>query len=266
MRAHLLTALMLASPGAAYSQALRLDDRPLVTAQGAGTVQHMPDWVRVGFTVRGEGTTPVEALSSMARQRAVVLASIRASKGMGDAEISDGSVSTQEVRNPACSPNQPYLAQQRLSTGECAIAGAITNIELDVKVRPATRAGDVASLASQLGAKNVSLRGSGFDHDEDVQAEAAQRAVADARREADLIARAAGGRLGELLRVQDQAAFNEVVVTGSRGVPPSPPPPPPLPLPPTPAPVPQSVLIADFKPQPLTRTARVTLIFALATP
>ena len=260
MRPHLVLSLILASPSAANLQALRIDDRPLVTAQGSGTVQHMPDWVRVGFTIRGEGATSVEALSSMVRQRAVVLASIRASKGMGDAEISDGSVSTQEVRNPACSPSQPYLAQQRLSTGECAVIGAITNIELDVKVRPATRAGDVASLASQLGGKNVSLRGSGFDHEEDVQAEAAQRAVTDARREADLISRAAGGRLGELLRVQDQAAFNEVVVTGSRSVPP------PLPLPPTPAPVRQSVFIPDFKPQPLTRTARVTLIFALATP
>ena len=266
MRPYVVASLILASPSAASSQALRIDDRPLVTAQGSGTIQHMPDWVSVGFTVRGEGATPVEALSSMARQRAVALASIHALKGMGAVEISDGSVSTQEVRNPACSPNQPYLAQQRLSTGECAVVGAITNIELDVKVRPATRAGDVASLATQLGGKNVGLRGSGFDHDDDVQAEAAQKAVIDARREADLIARAAGGRLGELLRVQDVAAFNEMVVTGSRVAPPSPPAPPPLPLPPAPAPVPQSVSFNDFKPQPLTRTARVTLIFALTPP
>lgn len=264
MRPHLLASSLLLASSAAHAQAPRIDDRPLVTAQGVGTVQHLPDWVRVGVTIRGEGATPVDALASMARQRAVALASVRALKGLGDVEISDGAVSTQEVRNPACSPNQPYLAQQRLSTGECAVVGAITTIELDVKVRPATRAGDVASLASQLGAKNVGLRGSGFDHDEDVQAEAAQQAVAHARREADLIARAAGGRLGELLRVQDQAAFNEVIVTGSRLAPPAPPPP--LPLPPTPAPVAQSVTITDYKPQPLTRTARVTLIFALTAP
>ena len=264
MRTWASAALIFAVPCAAWAQPPRLDDRPLVTAQGSGTVQRLPDWVRIGFQIRGEGATPVEALAAMARQRAIALASLRALRGLDGSEISDGAVSTQEVRNPACSPNQPYLAQQRLSTGECSVVGAITSIELDVKVRPATRGGDVASLASQLDGKNVGLRGSGFDHDEDVQAEAAQRAVADARREADLIARAAGGRLGELLRVQDQAAFNEMIVTGSRLSPPAPPAP--LPIPPVPRPVSQAVALSDYRPQPLTRTASVTLVFALATP
>lgn len=261
----LLLAAGLAWAGAAAAQPLRIEDRPLVTAQGAGEVSRTPDWVRIGFTVRGEGATPVEALTSLARQRDTAVASLRALKGLGAGalEISDGAIATQEARNPACSPQQPFLAQQRLSTGDCAVVGAITTIEVDVKVHPAARAGDVASLAAQLGGKNVGVRGSGFDHESDVQAEAAQRAVAEARRQAELIARAAGGRLGELLRVQDGAAVGyPLVVSGSMI---AAPPPPPLPLPEARAPVAQAVTLG-FTPQPLTRISRVTLIFALATP
>ncbi len=264
MRIAVLAAAFLVTAGEAAAQPLRIEDRPLVTAQGAGEVTRTPDWVRIGFSVRGEGATPVDALASLARQRDVVVASLRALKGIGALEISDSALSTQEVRSPACSPQQPYLAQQRLSTGDCAVVGAITTIEVDVKVRPATRAGDVASLAAQLGGKSVGLRGSGFDHESDVQAEAAQRAVAEARRQAELIARAAGGRLGELLRVQDGAAVGyPLVVSGSAVAPP----PMGLPAPPAPPPPPvaQSVTLG-FTPQPLTRISRVTLIFALAQP
>ena len=264
MRAVVLAGLALL-PALAHAQEPRIEDRPLITAQGAGEVERAPDWVRVGFTVRGEGATPVEALTSLSQQRATATASIRAIMGLSGAEIIDGAVSTVEVRNPACSPTQPYQVQQRLSVGECAVVGAITSIDVGVKVRPATRAGDVASLAAQLGGKNVGLRGSGFDHDEEVQAEAARKAVADARRRADLLAQAAGGRLGELLRVQEAAGYAnvaEVVVSGSRV---APAPPPPSPLPPTPRPVAQAVALG-LTPQPLTRTARVTLIYALAKP
>lgn len=257
----ILGALTLA--GGAAAQPAGINDRPTVVATGTGQVTRTPEFVRIGFSVRGEGATPTEALSAVARQRAAIEAGVRSLRGITSAQVSNTQLSTQDVRGPSCSPSQPYLATQRLSVGECAIVGSIATMELEAKVYPAAKAGDVASMATQLGAKSIGVRGSGFENDSALQDEAAEKAVADARREAELVARAAGARLGQVLRIQD-AVFptaysnvESVVVTGSRVQPfpeaPAPPPPPPPPL----------AVPLTFTPQPVTRTARVTLVFAL---
>lgn len=256
----MLLVAALAAVDHAAAQSANPSDRPTVVATGSGEVTRPPEFVRLAFSVRGEGSTATDALAALARQRSMIETGLQGLRDVKTLEITNTQISTEDVRAPNCSPAQPYRIAQHLSVGDCAIVGGIATMELEVKVSPATKAGDVASMASQLGGKSVGLRGSGFVDPSALQNEAARKAVADARRQGELVAQAAGGHLGQVLRIQDAAIPNYMTMMDAEAMGAPPPPPPPLPVPASP---PHLAVALAFTPQPVTRTEHITVIFAL---
>ena len=250
-----LAATFLAHP--AFAQVLAPVSEPSITVTGEGRASRAPDFVRVGFQARGEGRTAVEALTALSQQRTQVEAGIQRLKGVRDVRLTASQVTTTDVRSPACAPsNQRESARERLTQGDCIPIGVIATLDLEARVAPAERAGDVASIAAQLGARFVAVRGTGLEADDTLQAEASEKAVIDARQTAQRLAVASGGRLGKILRVQEGMLYDgglpPLPVPPISGTPPPPPPPPP----------PLAVPLA-FASQPIVRTARVTLVYAL---
>ena len=146
-----------------------------------------------------------------------------------------------------------------LSTGECAVIGSIATTNVQVKVTPAKQVGDVASLAAQLGAADVNVSNGGLVDTQPLEDKAMRLAVADAKRQAQLIADASGRMLGSILRIQDSQA-------GANG---------PLPIPPPPPPpayeAREDIVVSAAKltaplpmtPPTITRAARVSVTYSL---
>ena len=198
-----IAAGLLASPALAQTPASPSE----IVVLGYGTVERPADWAAISFQVRGEGATSVEALRSLQTQRQVLEDSLGRLAGARAIKIEALGLKVVPVRGAGCESN-PY-DNPVLSKGECAIAGHLATLNFKVRLAPADKAGDAASLAAQLGAVDVELAGSGLDQADLLSAEATTAAIAKARTDALVIARASGRTLGPIVRVQNPNAGME---------------------------------------------------------
>lgn len=244
--------------GAQAQTAAPPPERPSVTVIGVGEAKKPAEYVLFSMTVRGEGATPVEAMKAMTASRAAIEGGVRSLKGVDKLETRTTTLNTQEVRDRKCDTGRPYSQQPTLNAGDCAVVGAVVTLQETLRLAPPKRLGDVLSMATQLGAKNATATGTGTDDDRPLADEAAAKAFADARRQAETIAKAAGLRLGPVLRAQNQqAAYSPLgAIASSRTIEQQPPPPPPAVPPVLAAPV-------DLTTQPIVREARLVVTFAL---
>lgn len=219
MRPVLLACLFSAVSSFALAQAPEQPTpAPMVTVIGDGRAEAPADFAWLTFNLRGEGASAPDAVTALTASRGKLEASLKALPGKPTLEVRGGTLSIREVRPKSCVIN---YAAPNLSTGECAVIGSVATVGLQVKVTPAKQVGDVASLAAQLGGADVNLNGGGLADDQALQDKAMREAIADAQRQARLIAESSGRHLGPILRIQDSQA--NVV----NGFPPAPPPPPP---------------------------------------
>lgn len=257
----LFLALCIAGAGLPVAAQTSADRQRIIQVTGVGEARREPDYANLGYSVRGEAATAVEAMAAATKTRQAIEAGL---KGMRDAprlEFRNTQLSVQEVRGRGCTGATPYAPPGAvLSTGDCAVAGVIASLEVQARVWPASKFGDAASMATQKGARNVGYRGGGLESDDALAAAASQAAVDEAKTQAALLAKSTGVTLGPILRVTDASppVFSPGVdmTGGAFGVPPPPPPPPP------PAYEALSVPL-EFKPQPIIKTARVTVVFAI---
>jgi uncharacterized protein YggE len=227
----------------------------MITVIGNGRAEAPADFAWLNFTLRGEGATSPEAVTALTSSRGKLEASLKALPGKPVLEVRGGSLSIREVRPKACQVN---YAAPNLSSGECAVIGSVAVVGFQVKVTPAKQVGDVASLAAQLGAADVNVNNGGLGEDQALEDKAMREAIADAQRQARLIAESSGRHLGPILRIQDSQAnvINNLA--------PAPPPPPAY----------EAQDIAAFSaaklaaplamtPPPIVRNARITVTYGL---
>jgi uncharacterized protein YggE len=230
---------------------------PMITVIGNGRAETPADFAWLNFNLRGEGATSPEAVTTLTNARGKLEASLKALPGKPTLEIRGGTLSIREVRPKSCMVN---YAAPNLSTGECAVIGSVAQVGFQVKVTPVKQVGDVASLAAQLGAADVNVNNGGLVDGQPLEDKAMREAVADAQRQARLIAESSGRHLGPILRIQDSQA-NAV-----NSFAPAPPPPPP--------PQYEAQDVGGFSaarlaaplgmsPPPIVRTARVTVTYSL---
>lgn len=256
MRLLLVAALACAPASAAFAQAPE-PAGPTVTVIGNGRAETPADYAWLSFNLRGEGPTSPEAVTALSTSRGKLDASLAALSGKPTLDVRSSTLSIREVRPKTCNANN--YGAPNLSTGECAVIGSVATVGFQVKVTPAKQVGDVASLAAQLGGSDINVSNGGLTDDQPLEDKAMRSAIADAKRQAQLIAESSGGKLGPLVRIQDSQAVN----IGAFGVPPAPPPPPP--------PARAEVVVTASKlaaplamtPPPITRTARVTVTYSL---
>jgi len=255
MRLLLVAALACAPASTAFAQAPE-PVGPTITVIGNGRAEAPADYAWLSFNLRGEGPNAPEAVTALSTSRGKLEASLAALAGKPTLDVRSSTLSIREVRPKTCNPNN--YGAPNLSTGECAVIGSVASVGFQVKVTPAKQVGDVASLAAQLGGSDINVSNGGLIDDQPLEDKAMRSAVADAKRQAQLIAESSGGKLGPLVRIQDSQAVN----IGAFGAPPPPPPPPPAR---GEVVVTASKLAAPLSmaPPPITRTARVTVTYSL---
>jgi hypothetical protein len=169
----------------------RAADR-LVTVTGEASISVKPDTAVIRVGVNSQGKTAKAASEANAREMTAVLAAIKAD-GIEDRDIQTSHLSLQ----PQYDPNK---------AGTARLLGFQVTNQLTVKIRdigklPAFLDSTVAAGANEMSGIEfiVSEQSKLLDR---VRAEA----IADARRKAELYARAAGTKVGHVVSITDEGA------------------------------------------------------------
>ena len=155
-----------------------------VTASGAGTAQAVPDTAEMSF---GVTTTSPNAKSALDDASAVAEQIASAVKKQG---VADEDIQTQDVSV------YPQTVDQ---DGKQVITGYQASLSVRVKVRDIAKLGEVISAANAAGANNISGPAFSIGDPAPARAQAIDEAVADARKSAEAMAKAAGKSVGEVL-------------------------------------------------------------------
>lgn len=225
--------------------------RPRIVVTSAATIPSPPDRAVISFSVHGEGATSDEAVRSMAAKRDAIekgLAGVSARP-----EIRAAQVGIAEVRGADCNRN-PY-GNPHLSTGECAIVGYTADLQVEIRTDAVSEAGTMVSLAGRLGATNPRVDRFFLAEDKEIRRRGVTEALAEAKLQAEAIARASGVRLGGVISVSNLSfngpgPYDDIAVTAQRvSAPPPPPPPPPVAI--------------GLKPRAIETQVRVQVVYAI---
>lgn len=188
------TAWLQPAPARAQSDAVRTE-KPTLTATGTGSVVAVPDRVRIDIGVTTEAKTAAEALAENSRAVAALIAEAQAA-GVERRAIATARLSI-----------RPVTAQRKNAGRETSevVGYAVTNA-LDIRIAPLERAGPLLDRLVSRGANTV--ENIDFEvSDEDKRRDGARtEAVKAARAKAELLAAAAGVRLGRILEIREGGA------------------------------------------------------------
>jgi uncharacterized protein YggE len=190
--ATLLVASAVAGVGApALIRADTTDPRPgTISVTGSGTVTTAPDTATTAFGVVTQGSTAREAMAQNSQEMAKVIEALKTA-----------GVASKDLQTQYVSLDPRYDNQGREVVGYSA-----TNSVAAI-VRDLSRAGAVIDAAVAAGANNVSGPSLSRDDQGKLYNDALERAVADARAKAEVLARAAGVSVGAVQSVAENPQY-----------------------------------------------------------
>ncbi len=162
-----------------------------ITVQGEGSVQAVPDLLRVTLEVEAEADAPGTALSDASADTQAVLDALKA-QGIAARDISTTEVSLIPVRD------QPEANQPPKTVGWRAASA------LRVSLRDTSTFGAVADAATQAGATGIGGVALEVSDPSKKLKEARQAAVREGLARAETLATAAEMTLGDVLELNDQ--------------------------------------------------------------
>lgn len=174
-----------------------------IVVMGTGTAEKPADWANVSFVIMGSGRTSVEALQALTRQQTLIEGKLLSLKGATSVRVQTGDLKVSAIRGDDCKGADSYRPGPLPSDGPCAIKGYAVMMQINIRLSPATQAGNAASLAAEFGGLEVRLVGFGLDKPDALKEAATREAVESARSQASTIAKASGVALGPVLRMQD---------------------------------------------------------------
>ncbi|PKQ16571.1 MAG: hypothetical protein CVT67_04020 [Actinobacteria bacterium HGW-Actinobacteria-7] len=157
-----------------------------VTASGSGRVSATPDEATMNFGVNATSKNAQTALDQ-ASAAAKKITSALAKQGVDKKDIQTSGVN--------------LYPQQDSSSGRIQITGYDANISVDVKLRDLSKVGDVITAAGNAGATSISGPSFQISEDSDFRASAIEKAVTDARKNAEAMAKAAGKSVGDVISI-----------------------------------------------------------------
>lgn len=189
----LILSTALALPIAA--PALADDALRSISVTGTGTIQAAPDMATLMIGVTTQGTTAAEALAENSKATEAVIARLTASGvEAGDMQTSNLSINPNWTGYDSSSPT---------------ISGYVASNMLTVRVRALDTTGAILDAAVADGANTLNGMTFGLADPEPAYNDARKKAVADARAKAELLAMAAGVKLGDIQSISDAGAMTD---------------------------------------------------------
>lgn len=159
-----------------------------VTATGTGKTVAAPDIAEMYFGVTTRASDAGAALDQASAAAEKISAAV---KGAG--------VAAEDVQTA----NVSVYPLQTSKGDEIVITGYQASIQVRVKVRDIKALGGVITAANEAGANEISGPSFALDDDSDARNEAITLAVADAKKHAEAMAKAAGKSLGTIISVSE---------------------------------------------------------------
>jgi uncharacterized protein YggE len=160
-------------------------NQPEITASGRGEVRLAPTYAAVIVNIATRTATAVEAASQNAQKVQAVIRALRAS-GLSEKDITTAGYNLQQ--------DYDYRPDRRPEP-----AGFTANTSIRAEVRRLESLGKVIDAAITGGATGISGVQYFASNTEEARRSAMAEAVREARLDADVLARAAGGSLGRLI-------------------------------------------------------------------
>ncbi|MFZ2803700.1 MAG: SIMPL domain-containing protein [Patescibacteria group bacterium] len=151
--------------------------RDTISIDGYGKVTAQPDLAMVDLGVTTQGAAVKDAQTQNTQKMNAIIAALKA-MSIADADI--------QTSNYSISPNYDY------TNGTQKLTGYTISQEVTVKVRNLDSLGDVLSQAGNLGANQVNGVSFTIDDPTSIQAQARDKALADARTKAEDVAKTLG--------------------------------------------------------------------------
>jgi len=164
---------------------------PTLTVFGDGSATAAPDIAIVTLGVISEAPTAKDAMSANATDMTAVIAAIT---GAG--------IATKDVATSGLSVNPVYSDPSKDPNGLSQVTGYRVQNQVTVKIRDLAQSGPLLDKVVSAGANRVT--GIDFDIDKagSLRDAAMKAAIAEARRRAELMAEAAGVKLGDIQSIQ----------------------------------------------------------------
>lgn len=185
-------ALGLASP--ALAQQSTTPRQPTISVMGTGEVELKPDFATVLVSVETKGDTVAQATAANRAGTERVLARIQ---GLGIKKEDIQTANFQVFQTPPqIGPDGKEIKQPKFSA----------NHRLRIKTRAVDEVGQLAGEILASGDMTFQSVSFGLDRQEEGSDRAREAAVRDAKRQAEVYARAAGVSLGRLIEIRDGSA------------------------------------------------------------
>jgi uncharacterized protein YggE len=193
LAAALLAAVAMPATIAATTPALAVEaSAQTLSLAGEGSASAAPDQATVTSGVTSEGPTASEAVAANSKSMAALIDAFKKA-GIQPADLQTSGFSV-----------QPRYAQPKEGSGEAPkIDGYEVRNQVTVRVRDLTKLGAVLDTAVASGSNQIDGVNFGLADPAPVLDKAREAAVADARRKAELIAKAAGVKLGRILAIAE---------------------------------------------------------------
>lgn len=192
-----LVILIVAAPGFAQATDSRLNNT--MTVSGTGESKANPDVAYVTVGVITEGRKAQEAAQSNATLTTKVMDALK-KQGIADKDL--------QTSNYNVSPRY----ENRPGRGDQIIIGYTVSNQIRATVRKLNAVGTVIDAALDAGANNVQGVYFGLEAKSKAESEALTLAVAEARRKADTLAKAAGVRITGVLQIHEGGFIRPVPV------------------------------------------------------
>lgn len=174
-----------------------------ISVNGEGEVFAVPDIATFSVTVREEGDDVVEAQTTATKKNNDIVAYLRAQ-----------GIEERDIKTETYSVNPRYEWQQAgaCRSGYCppgkqVLLGYEVYQTLLVKVRDTTQAGNVLNGVGSLGAFEVGGLSFTIDDDEVLQAEARAKAITDAQKKAEALAKDLGVTLVRIVGFSENGGY-----------------------------------------------------------
>ena len=161
----------------------------MISVEGAGTVQAVPDIARVTFSVLEEAETAADAQEQSAQKVNTALALLE-----------DYDIDEKDIKTTSYNVSPKYARQQPCFNGICPeyeqrIVGFTTNQTIELKIRDVDAVGEILSLLGEAGVSNLYGPSFTIDDPDALKAEARALAIEDAQSKAKALAKDLNVRL-----------------------------------------------------------------------
>jgi len=171
-----------------------------ITVQGQGTVEKAPDTAKFSFTIQDEESSTAAAQAVVSKKVDQVKSDLIAA-GVASQYITTDSYNSypdyQQTMTPMITTGQ--------TTTQQVLKGYIVSQDVDVSVKDLTKTETVAGILGKDGVTSIDGPNLGFENPNEVQDEARDAAIADAKAQAQTLASSLGVHLVRIVSFNDDS-------------------------------------------------------------